>query len=505
MSADPPKLRRRHGQLLLAALMVMHLAWDLRAVLADRRLSPTDTTVEEALLLREALAPGGQGVGAWLGEARKGPLAGPVVALADLAVGDPVLAGRLVSVALRCALLALVCLITVRLTRAWGAGLLAVAICGASPMVLGWFRLDYHEPLVAVALLVCLWLMLAPARGWRQAAGLGLALGLGLLAKLSLAVFVSAPLLVLVLLDGRSRGGRRRLALAAGVCLLAIGWWLLPHAAQLWSYLGLSHQRAHETAAARLVIYTWGVPGATPLLAGAALGAIVAWHRRAVPCRALLLLCGSVAGALAWLVLLFDSWPRYLVPALPVAAVLCALGLHAAAATVSPRVARLAALVMAAALLITTGVLNQRGLPLPATGREGGAGMVVADPRPHDAYPRAVAQARRLGGPLVELPGWPRMHGKRALAHPQVWQRRGLTPPRATSAQLVQRLSAGRPAHLVLCHARGDDVLSQVARARPWDHLPAETLAVLRPRKKRVLSTRCDPDGVCFSVVRLQP
>ncbi len=54
-SADPSRLRRRHGQLLLAALMVIHLAWDMRAVLCDGRLGPTDTTVEEALHLRAAL------------------------------------------------------------------------------------------------------------------------------------------------------------------------------------------------------------------------------------------------------------------------------------------------------------------------------------------------------------------------------------------------------------------------------------------------------------------
>ena len=37
------------------------------------------------------------------------------------------------------------------------------------------------------------------------------------------------------------------------------------------------------------------------------------------------------------------------------------------------------------------------------------------------------------------------------------------------------------------------------------NHLEAGVLAALRQWKKRSLSTRCDPDGACFSVVRILP
>ena len=520
MNDEPLHLNRRQGLLLLAALILFFAAWDLRAVLADRRLSPTDTTVEEALFLRQALGPEGRGIGSWLGEIRKGPLAAPLVALADVAVGDPVLAGRLVNVALHGVLLWLVCLITVRLTGgrrleaagqsgSWGAGLCASVICGTFPMVYGWFRLDYHEPLVAVLLLWCLYLMLQRQPRRSMALWLGLALGLGVLAKLAFPLFVLAPLAAFAVSCTRDGAGLRRLGLTATITLLLTGWWLLPNAAHLLSYLSMSHQRVSETPAARLVIYTWGIHGSASLLASAALGSVIAWRLRVTTGYALLLLGSCLVGGLAWLVLLFDSWPRYLVPGFPVASVLCALGLWGAARRATLRLGRRVVRgglgCVLAALLINFCVDNVRGLPLSDNGREGGVGLIVADRRPYEAYPRAVAALRRLGGPVVELPGWPRMLGKRPVAQSLVWQRRGLRLPRASGTQLVERLSRGRPVHLVFCHETGGDVLSLLARAKPSDHLDAAALALLMPKKKRVLQTLSDPNGVSFSVIRVLP
>lgn len=504
---DAP-LHPRQGQLLLAALLLFFAAWDMRAVLADRRLSPTDSTVEDALLLQQALGQDGLGLGAWLRDIRKGPLAGPVVALADVAVGDPVLAGRLVNVALKGVVLWLVCLITVRLTASWGAGLCAAVICGTFPMVYGWFRLDYHEPLVAALLLWCLRLMLSTLRRPREAALLGLALGLGLLAKLSFAVFISAPLVILAIQLLRRQGGPRFLGLVAGICVLVTGWWLLPNAAHLLSYLGQSHQRVSETPVTRLVIYTWGVHGSALLLGFAALGAAAAWRLGVTSGRALLLLAGSLAGGLAWLVLLFDSWPRYLVPGFPVAAILCGLGLAGAGRLAAPRLGarliKVAAGGCLAALLLNFCVDNLRGLRPSLKEREGGAGMVKADRRTYEAYPRAVAALGRLSGPSLELPGWRRMLGKRPVALSLVWQRRGLTLPRATVARLAEHLSQGQTVHLVFCHTTGGDVLAQLARVRVSDHVDAATLALLLPKKKRVLQTFSDPGGVSFSLIRVE-
>ena len=503
---DEP-LHPRQGQLLLAVLILFFAAWDLRAVLADRRLSPTDSTVEDALLLRQALGDEGAGIGAWLSDIRKGPLAGPVVALAEVAVGDPVLAGRLVNVALHGALLWLVCLITVRLTTSWGAGICAAVICGTFPMVYGWCRLDYHEPLVAVLLLWCLLLMLRPQRRHRDAALLGLLLGLGLLAKLSFAVFISAPLVMMATPLARRRLGPRALGLAAGVCLLVTGWWLLPNATHLMSYLSLSHQRVSETPVSRLVIYTWGVHGSPQLLVLAALGAVVAWRTGMCSGRALLLVGSSLAGGLAWLVLLFDSWPRYLVPGFPVACILCGLGLAGAGRWAAPRpgarLMKAAAGCGLAALLINFCVDNVRGLPPSPNPREGGVGMVTADRRAYDAYPRAVSALRQLGGPNLELPGWRRMLGKRPVALSLVWQRRGLQLPRTTAAPLAEHLSRGQPVHLVFCHDTGGDVLAQLAKVRISDQVDAATLALLLPKKKRVLQTFSDPGGVSFSLIRI--
>ena len=426
---DPLHLRRRHGQLLLAALMVLSVAWDLRAVLADRRISPSDTTTEEALHLQEALVEGSVGVSSWLRDTRKGPLAGALVFLVDWTVGEPVLAGRLVSVLLHALLLWQVCLITLRLCGAWSAGLCASLICATFPMVYGWFRLDYHEPLVAVCLLWCLQLMLGRQR-WSTALWLGLALALGVLSKLAFGIFIWAPLLLFAAGQLRDPGGRRRLLLSALLCGLLISWWLVPHTAQLLSYMEASRQRVHETWITRLEYYTWGTHGSLPLLVAALLGTAAARRLGAAPGQALLLLGSSLAGALGCLVLVFDCWPRYLVPAFPVASVLCGLGLCAlgrwAARHLGPALVKLLLGGGAIALMINFVADNLVGHPRSLVDREGAAGMVTPDRRPHDAYARAVIALGHLGEPALELPGGPELRGLRPVALSLIWERRGL-------------------------------------------------------------------------------
>ena len=77
-------MTRRQGQLAFFFLILFIGTWDLRAVFSDRRLGPTDTTVEEAILLTTAVAePGFSGLSTWYREIRKGPLAAALVSLLD--------------------------------------------------------------------------------------------------------------------------------------------------------------------------------------------------------------------------------------------------------------------------------------------------------------------------------------------------------------------------------------------------------------------------------------
>lgn len=503
-------MTRRQGQLAFFFLILFIGTWDLRAVFSDRRLGPTDTTVEEAILLTTAVAePGFSGLSTWYREIRKGPLAAALVSLLDLLVNEPLLAGRLLSVFLLWAVLGLVYVITLCLTGSRVASLLASVVCGTFPMVYGWFRLDYHEPLVGFFLLCGLWMMMDGRLSRSRALLLGVVMGLGILSKLAFPLFLMAPLLYYGLARVRTLSHAGRLGLSALVALVLAGWWVLPNLGDILQYMVHSQQRESETWQLRLRIYTMGIPGSRYLLLCAGLGALLGWWRRTTSGFPLALLCASILGGTAALVFFFDSWPRYMVPCFPLACVLCGVGIHRLAVFAAPRVpaAALKGLaVMGAAILLGNYCRdNIRGIfQSKVLRREGGLGMVIPDQRPYRAYPAAVALAHSFGKAAFEVPGWPEMMNYRPVAQSLIWERRGVKLPRAGLDAILESFALGAPVYVVFCHRQGD-VWSQLSRASPFDFLEPPMLSAIAPRKKDLLRTFIDPEDVRFSVIRVHP
>jgi len=180
----------------LAALIAFSLGWDLWAVLTDLRLSGSDTFTPQLLSAYENYQQSGLGgIIGWMGQTGyKEPLA-PLLTMPLLLILDQVpLAPRLVSV-LAHAVLTWQCYHLARCLggRVW-AGLWAALIMITTPLIFGWARLSFHEPLLAVMVLGALQVMArAPLVRFRQAVLLGLLLGLDLLTKLSFIVFMVAP------------------------------------------------------------------------------------------------------------------------------------------------------------------------------------------------------------------------------------------------------------------------------------------------------------------------
>jgi hypothetical protein len=493
MGSQP--ITRLRGQILLAALLALFLTWDLLAILRDQHLGHTDTTLEDLLRLS----------GLW--QSHKGPLPALLAALVRPLVRDPLIAVRLVSVLASTALLTLLCRFAVRIGLGWGGGLLAVAICGTFPLYYGWCRLDVHDPLVALttlATLAALTYDLGPASAVR----LGVACGLGVLSKLSYPIFVIAPGLRYLQRQLRSRHALLGLLAAAGCVAAVVLWWLIPAWPRVVWNLGVSQARVHSAWSENLTFYLQ-LHGVLPLLTLALVCGLLAWRRRSTTPEPLLALGLSIVAALILLVGVFDTWSRYLLPAVAPASLLVAAGLRAAGTWLARRgrVAWVAPLGVAlvALLLGQYVVLNLRGVASPHDERDFDLGMVTPDRRPYTALPRTIAELRRRGWRALEVTNMPAMLGHQPIALGALWAARGQTLPRLTlsEAQVLHR--AGIPVIVVLRHA--GDALAALGRAHGDGSPPAEQaiLAWLALRRVEALSTITDPDGVSFSILRVLP
>ena len=521
---------RRTAQLVLAAMLLFFLAWDLRAVLLDTRpgINFTDTTLVDLTALQQSIRQ--QGPGGWRLWSAKGPLGAWLGAGMQLLVGEPLLAMRLLSVVCHLLLLWLVFGLTTRLCARPSAGLLAVLLCGTFPLEFGWFRLDFHEPLVALALILFLWAAAGGAPGRRASAvRLGLALGLGLLTKLSFPLFVLLPCVWLTWTAARERM-LRHLLLAGGVALLLCGWWVVSYRGLIVGNLSDS-TGVGETLTNKLALL-WHMPGLPLLLGCSVAGAAVAWRLRLVPPGQLGLLLLSLWGALALLVGIFDWWPRYLVPGLPPAAMLAAMGLDAAAREARRRwpgiPLKLAGAALAAALLAGYVYLNLHGVPpgwepgprqppWPAgevLQRELFLGMIAPDRRSYDGYARLAARIRRRGWRELRLPQ------PSPAPYPALWRLQGAGAPVVDLFAARRRVRGGGAVHLLVIHTDLDPLAQLRLRPRlgagpepyPVPRCPAgkarasceQTFTWLAAQQLSVLQTIRDPDSTMYSLIQVE-
>jgi hypothetical protein len=519
--------------LALALLILFCAGWDLRAVLLDQRpgVTVSDTTLADLMQLRMLVRV--EGIWTWIQAGSvKGPLAALLGAGLTPLVGDPLLAVRLLGVLLHGLLLAMVYRLGAKLGGGPAAGLLAALIGATFPMQFGWFRMDFHEPLVAVAVVATLGLLLGePLRSPAAGALLGLVAGLGLLTKLSYPLFVLLPGALVLVTRLRSRRALLSLVLALAVAAAVISWWLIPSWGEVSRNLADS-SHSELPLLRKLRFYLLDLPGVLPLLLAGLAGGLVAWRRRVAPGRALWMLVLSLLGGALPLLLLFDFWSRYLVPLFPVAALLAALGLVGLGRWVAgrgwSRLPRVAAGMLALALLAQYVVVNLRGLPAHSEEREFHAGMVIPDRRPYRGWELGVAEIKRRRLPVIELPS-----GPNSAAFPGLWEERGHRLQTLHLDDARQMLLEGRPLYALYIHM-GPDPLEALERdirhglggaqeEPPDDPLQrdpaarfelkyddarqemADLMRFVSALERSVIWRHRDPDGVGYAILRLQP
>jgi len=491
----------RGERVVVAALLGLFLLADLLAVFSDTRLSATDTMINEALALHQLVQEDAGSL--WLSQPHdKGPLPTLTVYLLYQAMGDPLWAARLLNVGLHLTLLLLVWRLVLRHSGSRAAALLALVVCGTTPAIYGWFRLAFHEPMVSVFVLLTLDRLTRPLRRPRDAVWLGLCVAGGLMSKLSFPLFVLLPGLWFLATGVRDRRALLLLGGALATCLVAVAWWLVPSRSLIVELFFRSSQVEESTCLHKLPLYTLELSGAAALFGAGVAGGILTWLRRPALRGVVFVLLGCALGGLGLLVFVFDPWSRYVVPALPAAAVLAGLGAAVALEPARRRaLARIAGLLLAVPLLAHFIYTNVRA---PAPGeREFSSGMVSADRRPHTAYPAAVAQLRRGGHAALPLTLIAPADLRPGVAR-WVWGARGFAL-RALSLDAARRtLARGEPIWLLVTHPRGPglDLINRALRTRR--ELPDQpVLDLLRGHPLLIEQTTCDPDDLCRSIARV--
>ena len=342
-----PILTVKQEQLAIAGLIVWVLAWGLRTCLLDTELAMTDNLLGHANQLHGSISDGNVG-DAWSMLFAGGfhpPLPSLVATLLASLMGfGPE------TVRISCLLLHPVAMVQVYwLSRALcsnrNVAAFACLLTATVPMIFGWFRSDFPEPLTTVFVLATLHALLVTdlRRPW-PAVRLGMLTGLGALAKLSFMVFILLPAIYFAFRRIRDARSLAMAGLALLSALLVCGWWYIPSFQAILTNLHLSTGGAQEGAhLSRIVDYLWMPAGNLILTLAAVAGAAIAFCDKAVdrPRLVLLLLCWG--GSYLMFLLVFDFWARYILPLLPLSCVLTALAWGKLAGWLGPR-ARLAVL-----------------------------------------------------------------------------------------------------------------------------------------------------------------
>lgn len=316
-------------QISLFCLIVWILAWGLRACLLDTEPARTDNLLGYANAYYRALA--NADLRGFIEVILTGDYSPPLAVLVATLLAAP-MGFSLEAVRISCLLLHPVVVVQVYfLSRAIrpdrDVALMAALLTGTVPMIFGWFRSDFPEPLVTVLVLATLHSMLVTdlRRPW-PAVRLGLLTGLGILSKLAFPIFIVFPAAYLA----ATRIRDTRTLACAGLSLLAAlavcGWWLVQSFGSILVNFGLSTASTQEGGHVldRVVKYLWLPSGNLSLTAVACVGVWLALRDRSVDRHRLNLVLVSWAGAYLMFLLLFDTWARYILPLLPLSCVLAA-------------------------------------------------------------------------------------------------------------------------------------------------------------------------------------
>ena len=494
----------------LVGLMVSSGAWHLWAVLADNRLSgcSADIIVPPALMAITALQDGD-----WLHlltgpPGPKGPLAPGLGALFSLAVGDVVIGCRLLSVAAHTVALAQVYDLGRFLPLGRYARLWAPLYVAVSPLIYGWARLEFHEPLLAVLVLGALQLMLRGLRRPLPAVGLGLVMGLGLLTKLSYPLFMLVPGLWFLARQARTLRGAALLLLSLGVmAALACPWLWISRVAITMNFHGSSHDPElwHETL--RQILQDQVV---WLLVLGTA-AALLLWWRRGTDRWVVALLWLTPLVCMAVFALRFHYWTRYMVPVYPIMALLCAGAAGWVAAVLPRRLAWALGGALALWLVVTFAQTNHAHWATNATNREYDQGMLGPDQGDYNGYNLATRYFRDndLQVLHVVLPGFAHTRWTGMTA---VWISRGMgTRPLELAKLQAGRLSGQPLGVLMIGHIPHQPPGVYEQKCPPWyaelytsSMVPPGVGPMLRRTQLRCLVTVVEADNLGFAALWLK-
>jgi hypothetical protein len=322
-------MTRKEEQAALLALVVWVLGWGLWALSLDTSITVADSVFGAACGLHRIVREGSWGqLGPWLHQADFHP---PLPYLVAGLIAAP-LGGGLFAVRMSMVLLHVVAVFQVhRLARTVTGdrptAVLAALLTAVTPVIAGWFRLDYHEPITTVVVLATLQVAVTTDlhRQRRRALLLGLLVGLGALSKLSYPAVLLLP--ALLFLGTRIRTARAAInaGLALLICLALSSWWYVQHIDSIIQNWQMSTTSQSVGVSFKLLGYLVAPAGNAPLTLGAVAGIALAWRQRSVERGALGLLAFTWLLGYAAFLLIFDYGGRYILLLLPLSALFAAV------------------------------------------------------------------------------------------------------------------------------------------------------------------------------------
>ena len=511
MVVDNSEMSPRTRRVLLSLLVLFLLAWDLWAIILDRRLKLPDTFVMHTLQLQMALENGF--FWAWLENlGPKGPLPPMLAYPLLLLLGQAPLAMRLVTVLAHGGLV----LQTYDLGRViWGrasAGLWAALLLGTCPFIFGISRLSYHDFIIANAAVGAMQIMLrCRLDRWRPAFALGVVLGLGLLLKHSFSLYMAGPGIWFLL--RRVRGPRNLLYLgimAAPMAAIAAVW-AVPNGLAVWENLSANTSLVDVPVSQELGFYLT-LPGALPILVMAMASALALGVARRISPWELALLFTFIP--MMWGFQQVTSAARYMIPVIPLWSVLAGGGLAAIQGKLPRALATSVGAAGAVGFLLMVAVLNLRGIePPPGVVREDYGGIISPERREHDGFARAV-KAFGAHGPEVFLIFDSVMSHCEKIGQEVLWTWRGTMVLPIRQPRVEEKLAAGEGVNVLYVRQFPDRPLSDPPPTDMWpparegEHDSINDMGrrvgwLARRTDRKLVATARDPDGVVFEAYRV--
>lgn len=446
----------------LLIIVVFFTAWDLWAIAMDQQLTlGQDCFLYPALNVARQMETSPGGLFKLFEWGAKGPFPPLLALLLSYLVGVAPLGGRLLSVLAHAMLLTQCFALGRRLTGQTSAGLWSAFLCGVTPILFGWARLEYPEMVLAVLVTGAIQLVLREDLERRlPAAGLGLVFALGIMTKVGFVAFMVVPGLWLLVRHLRAR--RPASLISLGLCLgvmgLVVGPWIALNFGAIFENLIGSTTTANLLLMDKITDYL-NLYGVAPLLAVATIALCFLFFEGHARRGDLGLLGAYFVVSLVLFMGVFDNWSRYIVPIFPVAVVLVGAGLVRLGARVSRRQSLVMGALLGAAHLAWFLWLNLVFVPDAHPRRELAVGMMSPDQRSYGAFPRTVQTLLDKTGPTALLVfDSPETRGRLELAdmHQLIWWFNGYKLQFTSLDGLKKSVPPGRPMGALLVRGSGD-------------------------------------------------